>query len=215
MPAAALKDYYQTLEVSASATADEIKKAYRALAFKYHPDTNPDNAFAHTHFLAIQEAYSILSHEQKRRKYDEERWLNGMSNRTKEQPIISAAWLLQEARRLQAHMQSIDTYRMSHSALHDYVMLLLADSHMAILQQDADSNTAIVHELLQSTRHLKRQYMQPLADRMALLVPTDNDILIRIHKQTRRSYLQAMWEKYLPLLILLIALLLCGLMVLY
>lgn len=215
MPAATLKDYYKTLELLPSATPDEIKKAYRALALKYHPDTNPDNAFAHSHFLEIQEAYSVLSHEHKRLKYDEERWLNGMSSRTKEQQIISPEWILQEARKLHKHMKTVDTYRMSHSALHDYIMLLLGDSHMAILQQRADMNTAIVNELLHSTRHLKHQYMLPLADRMAKLVPANNELLTAIYKQQRRSYKQAAWEQYQPLIIILVTLLLCLLMIMY
>ncbi|MBL7682810.1 MAG: DnaJ domain-containing protein [Flavipsychrobacter sp.] len=215
MPAATLKDYYKTLELLPSATADEVKKAYRTLAFKYHPDTNPDNTFAHSHFLEIQEAYGVLSHEHKRRKYDEERWLNGMSSRTKEQQIISPEWILLEARKLHTHMKTVDTYRMSHSALYDYIMLLLGDSHMAILQQDAVMNTAIVNELLHSTHHLKHQYMLPLADRMAKLVPADNELLHAIYKQQRRSYRQAVWEKYLPVIIILTTLLLCCLMIIY
>lgn len=215
MPAAVLKDYYKTLELLPSATLEEVKKAYRALAFKYHPDTNPDNSFAHNHFVEIQEAYSVLSHEQKRRKYDEERWLNGMANRAKEQVVISPAWILAEAQKLQKHMVTVDTYRMSHSALYDYIMLLLEDGHMAILRNDIDANQPIVQAILNSTRHLKHQYMQPIADRVALLVPTDNDLLTAIYKQTQRSYLMALWEKYMPLLIVVVALLLCLLMVLY
>jgi len=215
MPATVLKDYYKTLELLPSANAEEVKKAYRALVFKYHPDTNPDNSFAHNHFLEIQEAYDVLSHEHKRRKYDEERWLNGMSNRAKEQVVVSPAWILQEALKLQKHMATVDTYRMSHSALYDYIMLLLEDGHMAILQNDTVNNTAIVQTLLQSTRHLRHLYMLPLADRMALLVPADNETLVAIHKQQMRSRLQAIWEKYMPLLIIAIALLLCVLMVVY
>lgn len=215
MPATVLKDYYKTLELLPSATLEEVKKAYRALAFKYHPDTNPDDIFAHNHFLEIQEAYSILSHEHKRRKYDEERWLNGMANRAKEQVVISPAWILTEALKLQKHMATVDTYRMSHSTLYDYVMLLLEDGHMAMLKKDSNNNPAIVQSILNSTRHLKHQYMQPIADRLALLVPADNSLLTAIYKQTQRSHLMALWEKYMPLLIIVVALLLCLLMVLY
>lgn len=215
MPAIVLKDYYKTLELLPSATLEEVKKAYRALAFKYHPDTNPDDVFAHNHFLEIQEAYGVLSHEHKRRKYDEERWLNGMANRAKEQVVITPAWILTEVQKLQKHMATVDTYRMSHSALYDYVLLLLEDGHMAILKKDSDYNPAIVQSILNSTRHLKHQYMQPIADRVALLVPADNSLLTAIYKQAQRSHLMALWEKYMPLLIVVVALLLCLLMVLY
>lgn len=64
------KDYYRTLGVSRSASDDEIKKAYRNLALKYHPDRNPDNPGAEEKFKEINEAYQVLSDSQKRAHYD-------------------------------------------------------------------------------------------------------------------------------------------------
>lgn len=66
----AKKDYYDTLEVGRSATADEIKKAYRKVAIKYHPDKNPDNKEAEDKFKEAAEAYEVLSNQDKRAQYD-------------------------------------------------------------------------------------------------------------------------------------------------
>ena len=65
-----MEDYYALLGVSKSASQDEIKKAYRNLAFKYHPDRNPGDKSAEEKFKKITEAYSVLSDSNKRAQYD-------------------------------------------------------------------------------------------------------------------------------------------------
>ena len=65
-----MSNYYDILGVSKNATADEIKKAYRTLAFKYHPDRNQGNAAAEEKFKQISAAYDVLGDEAKRRQYD-------------------------------------------------------------------------------------------------------------------------------------------------
>lgn len=64
------RDYYEVLGVSKNASADEIKKAYRQLALKYHPDRNPDDKDAEEKFKEAAEAYSVLSDADKRARYD-------------------------------------------------------------------------------------------------------------------------------------------------
>ena len=76
----AKRDYYEVLGVSKTASEDEIKKAYRKIAIKYHPDRNPDDKNAEEKFKEAAEAYSVLSDAQKRQQYDQFGFdgLNGM-----------------------------------------------------------------------------------------------------------------------------------------
>ena len=66
-----MTDYYSILEISKNATQDEIKKAYRKQALKYHPDKNPGDKTAEQSFKKISEAYEVLSDENKRKVYDQ------------------------------------------------------------------------------------------------------------------------------------------------
>ncbi|MBR5271916.1 MAG: molecular chaperone DnaJ [Clostridia bacterium] len=65
------RDYYEVLGVDKSASDDEIKKAYRKLAKKYHPDLNPDDKQAEANFKEVNEAYEVLSNSEKKAKYDQ------------------------------------------------------------------------------------------------------------------------------------------------
>jgi molecular chaperone DnaJ len=71
MPTTAKKDYYETLGVKKSASVDEIRKAFRKLARKYHPDVNPGDKAAEEKFKAISEANDVLSDPKKRKIYDQ------------------------------------------------------------------------------------------------------------------------------------------------
>src|SRR3982750_2344554 len=69
------KDFYAVLGVSASATQDEIKKQYRKLAARFHPDKNPNDKQAAERFKEISEAYQVLGDAERRKQYDEMRRL--------------------------------------------------------------------------------------------------------------------------------------------
>src|ERR1700749_1598284 len=71
MPSPPKHDYYETLSVPRGSSEDDIRKAYRKLARKYHPDLNPGDKSAEDRFKNVQEAYDVLSDAKKRQMYDQ------------------------------------------------------------------------------------------------------------------------------------------------
>jgi len=167
-----LKDYYRVLGVSSSATAEEIRKAFRRLALQYHPDRNPDSPFAAGHFIEIKEAYHILSDDYRRARYDEECWLLGMSNRTPLRGQLSAAWIKGEAVKLRRHMERIDSYRMNHEALQQYTLLLLSDAHLSVME-NSTLLPEMVNDVLAAITGLRTERLPPVIDRLMILAGND------------------------------------------
>ncbi len=85
-----MKDYYDILGISRNATEEEIKKRFRELAIKYHPDRNPDNKEAEEKFKEINEAYSVLSDPKKRAQYDQFGVVDGTDGFSREYDFASA-----------------------------------------------------------------------------------------------------------------------------
>ncbi len=216
MPPRTTKDYYQTLKIAPQAMLTDVKKAYRALAYQYHPDKNPDNEFAVHYFHEIQEAYETLSHPEKRARYDEERWLAGFAQKKRSQPVTSQ-WVYTESIKLASHMATVDTYRMSHRALNEYVMMLLNDANMAVLKNEAneDNNNNIAREILKATKKLEYRHFVDIIARLLVLAGHDNAIHELIAAEGKRKKKEMLWLRLKPYFIVLLSILLCLFMILY
>jgi curved DNA-binding protein CbpA len=206
-----LKNYYTILGVPQSADGEEIRVAFRKLAKKYHPDKAPDNPFAVAHFKEIQEAYEVLSHPGRRAAYDEERWLRGLSSRTTAAVRITPEWVLKEASRLQRHMETVDTYRMNHAALRDYIAALLSPEHLSVLQTAPELHGDILEHVLASTHKLRHEYTADVARQLLLLAGEHEGNRQRIAQWESLRSREAAWNAYRPLIVIGAALLICAL----
>lgn len=209
-----MKDHYKILGVSPAATTPEIKKAYRTLAFRYHPDKNPGDPLSEATFRNIQEAYTILSSPQRRAAYDDERWLAGISSRRNFTEAITPAWLAKVATQLNADLAHMDTHRMSQRALQQYILLILDDAHLGILRQhnDTETNHTIIRELLKATAGLHARHLEPVRDRLLLLADGDSPMCTLINDTMEERDRRARWERSLPYFVITVTLLLCLLM---
>ena len=87
------KDFYEVLELDRNADAAQVKKNYRRLAKKYHPDLNKNDAAASQKFKEVQEAYEVLSDESKRRMYDQFGHAGVNANQGEFFPACFCLWL--------------------------------------------------------------------------------------------------------------------------
>lgn len=204
-----LRNYYTLLGVSQSATQEEIRAAFRTLAKKFHPDKAPDNPFADAHFRELQEAYEILSNEDRRAAYDDERWLRGLSNRSTKAVSITPQWLLDEAIRLRKHMSVVDTYHMNHAALKDYVVALLSHEHLSVLQHAPECHERIAAEIFISIAKLRHLYTEDVTKAM-LQLAGENDALVNQVNDWRSARIQdAQWNRYRPVIVIACVLVIC------
>ncbi|MCF8451217.1 MAG: DnaJ domain-containing protein [Taibaiella sp.] len=212
-----LKDYYKILGVKPLAVLPEIKKAYRALAIKYHPDKNPDNALGEAQFKEINEAYSVLSNTRKRAAYDDERWLSGMGNNTKYNEAITPAWLLKVCVELNTSLAKMDTHRMSQGTLQTYLLMILADAHLEVLLEENDKkiNEAIINELIRATEKLELRYLDEVLSGLNTIAGNDTAIRQTIDSYATERYLQDRRDRYFPYIVIAVTLALCVFMYFY
>ncbi len=205
----AIKDYYDILEIQPGAGDAVIKKAYRRLAMRYHPDRNIGNAFASNHFREIQEAYDVLSDPVKRSEYHQKRWQYSSDQISKHPPIIiTPSLLLAEARKMENYVSGIDIFRMNHQALQKLLARLCSETNIRILQESEqpEKNREIVNCILNIIRPLRYPNLVPLVPSIVQIAGTDNDLIESIDKEVKQKRIQYYLEKYNWLFVVLLAL---------
>jgi len=206
-----LKDYYKILEVSATASQQEIKQSYRKLAHLYHPDKNEGNGMAEVHFREIIEAYNILSDPKQRDSYNYQRW-NQRRNRKKYSNLtFSPMVVLQEAASLREYMATVDVFRMNQDALNFQINEILSTHNISLLIQhhDQDINKKVIKEILTAAKSLHDNYTGLLAEKLMIVAKENEDAHNLISDYIKQKRKAAFWNKYKVALILLVTILLC------
>lgn len=210
----AIKDYYEILEIPPGASSAMIKKAYRKLAMRFHPDKNVGNPYAVNHFREIQEAYEVLSNPVKRSEYHLRRWqFPEMSRPFQDNFEVSPGLILQEAVKLASQVKGLDVFRMNAVALEAHLEQLLHETHLNRLLEEADLNinTQLVRVLEPVARLLPYPAYQKIHEKL-LRIAENDPALVELLTQTVRSKKEEyFWDKYKGILMIIIALTLCYL----
>lgn len=205
-----IKDLYRVLNISPSATTEDIKKAFRKLALQYHPDKHGNSFTATEKFTAIQEAYYILSDRKRRAEYNYRRYLQNpvYANR----PIANTPEdIFQLSKKIHKEIALIDPFRMDRDLLYFHLMELLSDDHVTILTNTGNVliNREIVTLVTASFHHVSLHNVEMIAEKLKMLV--GNDVVAK--KELQQSISEAKqyyyWNKYKFLIALLAALIVC------
>ncbi|WP_255416673.1 J domain-containing protein [Taibaiella sp. KBW10] len=204
------------LEVAPDADAGTIKKSFRRLAHQYHPDKNPDNTFAHTHFTALKAAYEVLSDAHKRKDYDKELWLL-QKNSLHYTRAVTPALMLDRLQQVWAAILVKKEYHVIENHLTDYLCSMMSDHHIAIFQQQASDSAyeQFTEQVLALCRTLPQHQSAMVLASLKKLNTYNEGMLKSIERYEDSRKHRDIYHKYTGWFILGIALLLCFLMYWY
>lgn len=204
------KDYYKILEVSPNATSVDIKKSYRRLALRYHPDKNFGNALYEAKFKEIHEAYRVLTDLKQRQEYNYQRSRQAYTEKKKPPPVTPQSILAQTID-FRKKISTLDPDRMNKLALYQQIQHLLARSNIQVLQQcnDPKLSKRVVEEVFFCCRYLPFPHVERICFQLTALAGTDNMMYRRIYNYSKEARLRSYWEKYKLLAALVIAVFIC------
>jgi molecular chaperone DnaJ len=196
-----LKDYYSILELSPSATTDEIRKAYRRLAHLYHPDKKNDDAYAAAKFSDIKEAYEVLTNLQKKDHYLQQRWYMQSTGKKFSSETVTPVSILKQMLELSRYVSKLDAHRMYHEGLFNHINTILSDENVTLINSfnDVAVNNEIVLNALKSAGPLPWRFVPSLMGRLDKIKTPDPAISKKINY----------WEKRKVWIMLLVVLLIC------
>lgn len=200
----ATKDYYQILNVSPAASTQEIKKAFRHLALRYHPDKNNADPLASTHFREIQEAYQVLSDKNKRSAWHYEHYYH--LNRSARAGMVTPSWILTQSQELQKRMDKQNPFLHNRDLLYQQIGELLSPYHLSVLQHAADiaTNSAIIQQLLSCIPLLSYQQSIKTGELLTAIQPVHATTDAAIKTRLKERKIQWLIDKYkIPAAILL------------
>lgn len=203
-----MDDFYKLLGVLPNATTDEIKKAYRQLALKYHPDRNPGDTNSEAFFKRVTVAYEVLSDPEKRENYNWEFNRKAQNNNTstsnskayesQKSPLVTPADFLQIFKQINSKIKNWHKDLVNQPLLFNNINELLSERNILYLLSygDVNVNNKIIDEVLRSCKVLTFPYIEKLCIKLARLAGSDNERIKAIHSFNKKEKLKSYWSRY-------------------
>ena len=205
------KNYYQLLHVSPQATVQEIKAAYRKLAFKYHPDRNKGNTLTETVFKEINEAYRILSNPEKRKFYNASIAVNNYNPKHKRPTPVTSHSILQNAIKLKTFVERSNALSINQDIVLHKLKALLSEYHlnMLLLENNTQLIRQFIQQLLICMQPLTFDNIQLLLAPLQKLAAGEESLIQEMQTFYQQKKGENFWYKYKMVVVLIIALFLC------
>jgi molecular chaperone DnaJ len=205
------KDYYKILEVAPSASHAEIKKSYRRLALRYHPDKNFGNQLYEARFKEIIEAYTILSNAKQREEYNRSRNLFAQSEKKKNEPRTTPQTISIQTLALSKKVAGVDSDRMNKLALFRQIQHVLSTHNINILKHNNDEqlNKRIIEEMMFCARSLPLEDVEKICLQLTEIAGTDNAVYRKIYNFSKEVRMKTAWNKYKLFVAVLLAIIMC------
>jgi curved DNA-binding protein CbpA len=207
-----LKDYYKILELSPQASTVDIRKSFRKLAMRYHPDKHPEDQVAAAHFREIQEAYETLMDPNRRDLYLQERWYaQSMGRKMRDRAPLTTQTILQDIIALEKHLSIQDPFRTDQVGMESYLNFLLNEDAMAVLKQENNqpSLLSIRDLLLRCSKHFDLNRSLSFAEKIRELFPKGDSAQVPIDQFLKKKKQGEQMEKWKVPVFLLVTLLIC------
>ena len=205
----ATKDYYQILELEAGADKSSIKKAYRKLAMRYHPDKQDQLDSNSSYFQEIQEAYETLSDAYKREQYLQGRWLEQALGKNAE-GFLSASEIIKLTIKTEQYLSGVDKFKLDSYILLNYLLVIFNITRINTIlseKNQAVENTFIEHLMLIS-KHLTSDGEIQLNERVNKILENNNTLnqawIFQIAKKRKSELLDRLTIPIVLLLVLII-----------
>lgn len=204
-----LKDYYKILELEPSATIKEIKQAYRRLALVHHPDKKQDDPYAAALFAEIKEAYEVLTDNNKKEQYLQQRWYQQSIGKRKTAQVVTPVNILKEMLELERYVSKLDVYRMDKQGLAAYIEARFDDATIEQLTQfkEPELNDQIITITLQSMKVLKAGQASVIGTRLSKLAGNKSRQQIQAFLQKKQQ--KEKWESREWLIVLAVTAAIC------